>query len=337
MKLYLAPEPSLALIRYLRSTSGDDGLTGSPKRKRALNDAIHSARHISELDETAQRLLSHVEEPIHAYVADKSDGTVTKRLVTHMLSGPIPNGAFLDIGHDICICTPQFAFMQMATTLDLLDAIAVGMELCGYYSRWRLEPNVMGNPYYFEHTETQTCTFNLPQALHQSQLKAFVERQAGHRGAVNSRAALRWVIDGAASPMETAVYLLLCLPKRLGGYGLPKPILNPKLTISNPGGVKERYPDLYWSKGSIDVEYNSDSAHSGEWARYRDSKREVEFAVANVKVLPLTRHQLMDAEEFDSFAQGLRRMLGIRTRPFDHAWRYRRDELRRNLAKRWSP
>ena len=136
--------------------------------------------------------------------------------------------------------------------------------------------------------------------------------------------------------METAVYLLLCLPKRLGGYGLPKPVLNPKLIVRNPDGTKERYPDLFWTGANIDVEYNSDEAHSGEWSRYRDSKREIELTVANVKVLPLTRPQLLNVDEFDAFAQGLRRLLGVRARAADSGWNHRRAELRRKLLSDWS-
>jgi len=130
--------------------------------------------------------------------------------------------------------------------------------------------------------------------------------------------------------------MLLCLPKRLGGYGLPRPILNPKLIISNPDGAKERYPDLFWLGPNIDVEYNSDTDHSGEWARYRDSKREVELTVANVRVLPLTRAQLMDVGGFDAFAQGLRRMLGVRSRKPDLEWEMRRAELRQALLSDYS-
>lgn len=90
-------------------------------------------------------------------------------------------------------------------------------------------------------------------------------------------------------------------------------------------------PDLFWLGPNIDVEYNSDAEHSGEWARYRDSRREVELAVADVRVLPLTRPQLMDADSFDAFAQGLRRMLGIRSRTPDAGWAHRRAELRHTL------
>lgn len=335
MRLYLAPQSSLELIRYLRSTNGEGGLEGSPMRKRALVDAINTVGALDELDVIAQLWLEHAGSPVHALVAERAKGTSTKRLVTHVLGRPAPNGAMLNIGHDVCICAPHFTFMQMAAQVDLIDAVQIGMELCGYYSKWRLEPNVMGSSYYYEHLETRECTFNLPPVTRSQRIKAFVAHQKGARGAVGARDALKWIADCSASPMETAVYLLLCLPKRLGGYGLPKPVLNPKLTISNPDGVKERYPDLFWRGANIDVEYNSDEAHSGEWARYRDAKREVELTVADVKVLPLTRNQLMNAAEFDAFAQGLRKMLRIRARKPDLEWTFRNAELRRRLLAGW--
>ena len=336
MKLYLAPQSSLELIRYLRSINGDDGLQGTPMRKRALDDAVNTVRAMRELDETAQRWLEHAGNPVHAFVADRTRGTSTKCLVTHVYNGLVPHGAFIDLGHGICVCSPHFLFMQMTTQLDLIGSVQLAMELSGSYSRWRLAPGVLGDPYYREQPETQACTFDLPRVMNLKRVSAFVDRQQGKRGATGARAALRWALDGSASPMETATYLLLCLPKRLGGYGLPKPILNPKLIISNPDGAKERYPDLFWLSTNIDVEYNSDSSHSGEWSRYRDSKREVELTVAHLKVLPLTRNQLMDTAEFDAFAQGLRRMLHIRARAADPEWAYRRDALRRRLLAQWS-
>ncbi len=334
MKLYLAPTSSLELIRYLRSTNGDEGLLGIPMRKRAIRDAINTVHAIDELDETAQRWLKHVQAPIHAFVPSRAKGTSTKHLVTHVHGGLVPHGAMLDLGHGVCICAPHLVFMRMAANADLVDAVVIGMELCGMYSLWRLAPAFLDS-YYREAPETRDYTFDLPKATTLSRIEGFVERQQGQRGAVGARAALRWVLDNSASPMETATYLLLCLPKRLGGYGLPKPVLNPKINVSNPDGTKVRYPDLFWLGANIDVEYNSDKAHGGDWARYRDSKREVELTVGSVRVLPLTRHQLMSVDGFDAFAQGLRKMLGVRSRRNDAAWAYRRDELRQKLLMNW--
>ena len=325
-KLYLAPDSSLELMRYLRSTNGEEGLIGKPVRRQSLSNVINTVRAVNELDETAQRWLGHISGPIHAFVPDRSKGTSTKRLVTHVFGQRVPFGAFVDAGHGVCMCTPAFVFMGMSANVDLVDAVSIGMELCGTYSRWGMEPEFRGGFYSRQHDETECCTYGLPPAMNAKRAKMFVERLSAFRGSTGAMSALKWVLDGSASRMETATYLVLCLPKRLGGYGLPKPTLNPKLLISNPDGVKERYPDLFWLGANIDVEYNSDSKHGGEWSRYRDSKREVELTVAHVKVLPLTRQQLMNADEFDAFAQGLRRMLGVRARRVDAGWHYRHSE-----------
>ena len=330
MKLYLAPESSLELIRYLRSVNGADGLGGKVARNRTVNDAVNTVKGIDELDATAQFWLQHVSEPIQAFVGNRAQGTSTKRLVTHVFNQQIPYGSFLNLGHGVCICSPQFAYLQLGTKLDFLELLCMGMELCGSYSKWSSDDGE-ASARYGERERSRGCTYDLPHAMNAVRMEAYLERMYGQRGAVGARRPLRWLLDGSASPMETATYLLLCLPRRLGGYGLPQPYLNPLLKVSGPDGVVERYPDLFWLGANIDVEYNSDEDHSGEWARYRDSKREVELTVADVRVLPLTRPQLMDAQEFDAFANGLRRMLGIRTRPLDANWAARRDELRRFL------
>ena len=337
MRLYLAGESALELIRYLRSTNDDGRLGGEPVRRKTLGDAICRAADVKSLDETATRWLEHVSAPIHAFVGDRAQCTRTKALVTHVLDGGMRGGLFLDLGHDICISTPQFVFMQIAEKISLVETLRIGMELCGHYSRWRMEPRVLGDGYYKEYEENRACTFLLPAAMRVQGVVAFLEGMKGRRGAVKARAAAKWLLDESASPMETATYLLLCLPRRVGGYGLPKPMLNPKLVVKGPTGESERYPDLYWKSHNIDVEYNSDSAHSGEWARYRDSKREVELVVANVKVLPLTRNQLFDEDDFNAFAQGLRKLLAVRRRELDAGWEACRNELREALLPSWRP
>lgn len=331
MRLYLGPESSLELIRYLRSVNGSDGLEGAMVRKRILNDAINTVRGIRELDAAAQGWLSHVNPPIRAFVADKSRGTSTKQLVTRVFGQDVPYGAFLNLGHGVCICTPAFTFMGLAPSMSAPKLLQVGMEFCGSYSRWRLAPPAMPGISQTASDEDRHCTYGVPPVLNAKRLEAFIEHKAGLRGVVSARGAVRWLANYSASPMETAVYLLLCLPRRLGGYGLPRPALNPKLTISNPDGPKVRYPDLFWLGPNIDVEYNSDSSHSGTWARYHDSRREVELTVGDVRVLPLTRAQLMDVDGFDDFAHGLRRMLGVRSRTPDANWSTRRDKLRETL------
>ena len=327
MNIYLTAQSSLDVVRYLRSV-GTGRIEGTASRSKSLSNAVAGARQLHELDADAERLLSHVEGPIQAYVPDAHHITRTKGLVTRLWSGRVPAGTFINVGHGVCISSPASIFVQLANSLTLAELLAVGMELCGNYSLWSLPPSSVGK---VSRRSGRDVTFKLLPAATPARIASYVDRAEGVRGHAAAKRALAWLTGNAASPMETAVYLLLCLSRKEGGYGLPKPTLNPKLTVATPDGKETRYPDLYWEARSIDVEYQSDYAHSGDWSRYRDSRRAVSLIAANVTVVPLTRPQVMDAQEFERFAQGVRKLVGARNRTLAPDWSLHRDELRRAL------
>ena len=327
MPLYLCGQAALDVMRYLRSTN--EGLIpGKAGRPRKLGWALHTNRQLNELGPDAERLLSHVQGKIQALVPTTDQVTRTARLETHVWSHDIPRGAFINLGNGIFLSSPAFLFLQLATELDRVDLIRIGLELCGHYSRWRLPEPDLTTP---TQDEFQDTTYELSAAITASKLKAFIDRMKNERGAVNARQALPYVLDKSASPMESAVYLLLCLPRYLGGRGLPKPMFNVKVRVTTSTTNTHRYPDLYWPIQQVDVEYQSDKEHSGEWSRYRDSRREVELEAEKVTVLPLTRLQVMDAAEFNAFAITVRRTLGKRSRTLSDDWGFRYADLRRRL------
>ena len=326
MALYLCGRAALDVMRYLRATN-DGEIPGTPARPRRLGNALHTNRQLNELGEEAQRLHAHINGKVEALVPKPEQVTRTSRLETHLWSHAIPRGSFIDLGNGIYLSSPAFLFMQMATELGEVELILLGLELCGSYSFWRL-PSPFGAT---RDDDLSDVTYELRPALTAANLKAFVARMSGTRGAVGARKALPYVIDNSASPMESAVYLLLCLPRHLGGRGLPAPLFNVKVNVTTSTTSTCRYPDLYWPVRAVDVEYQSDQDHSGNWARYQDARRQVELEAENVAVLPLTRHQVMDASEFNAFATTVRRMLGVRSRPLPSDWEWRYDNLRRTV------
>ncbi len=84
-------------------------------------------------------------------------------------------------------------------------------ELCGTYGI----PTVALVPT----TASSALSPRLPSAR-------FIEAAGDMPGTVKARKALRFIASGSASPMETCMVMLLCLPLRLGGYNLPKPQMN---------------------------------------------------------------------------------------------------------------
>lgn len=138
-----------------------------------------------------------------------------------------------------------------------------------------------------------------------------IAKARGFRGSKKATRALRYVLDGSASPMETLLVALLCLPSELGGYGLPLPRLNLVLDAGkvDSQGFRHRACDLSWLEYGLAVEYDSATFHSGTKPIERGSKRLVTLGLMNLHVESLTKGQVFDAHEFDRAARLLARRM----------------------------
>lgn len=320
MQLYLSHQSAVEMIRHLR-TNDPETLAGAHVSSATTPRAsINDLEGLASLGPTAQRWLSHLRSPIHVLVPDRRQVQHSKRIHAHVCSSPLPRGSFLNLGHDVFLSRPELTFLQMAARerLSLPKLLMYGMELCGFYGP----------------AEDGATNYDCTPVTSASSIRSFATRATRVEGAASARRASRWLAEGSASPMESIVCLLLSLPCAVGGYGLGTPTLNPPITIRSASGYKKRYPDLYWENKqggrAVDVEYQSDFAHIGVLPLYRDSKRQTELTVGNVTVLPLTKLQVTNADEFDEFARGLARLLGKRLR-LNSGWSSRRYDLRAEL------
>lgn len=284
--------------------------------------------------ESRASILTRLTYPLHVLIPSAAKKNRTGTLVTHVWADEIPARSFIEIEPNVYLSTPAFTFLQMAGALMHTELIQLAMQFCGFYSPsprfGRLDPALADKPLTeLHHMMTSTgVVFEIDPVSSVQALHKFVERERGRRGAAQALAALEIARDHAASHMETALYLLLCLPVRLGGYGLPKPELNPKVVVVEASGSKTCYPDLYWRGASVDVEYNSDSEHCGPSAHYKDSKRMVAIVCNRITYLSITTKQLFRAGDLDNAARGVSRMLNHRIRYTDEKWRQKRTLLR---------
>ncbi|RVU97370.1 hypothetical protein EII22_07010 [Coriobacteriales bacterium OH1046] len=326
MRLYLCGKSALSVLRYLRSIR-DDRLEETSVRVRTLVQPMHTPRHVEELSGSAEWMLGHAGETIHALVPKKGMVIARGGLATHLWSTKVPGGAFIRLTDDLFLSSPAFVFLQMARELEPIELAKLGMELCGFYAL--PEKHTPYVPASVDETEYEIQAVASARKI-VSLCEAASSAVPGMRKA---RMVAGWLADGAASPMESATYLLLCLPKRMGGYGLPKPVFNPKVTVDTPNGAEDRFPDLFWKMkdNAIDIEYQSDLAHSGNWKRYKDSKRQVQLTVNRITVLPLTKAQLKNTDDFHELAIGLHKLLKIRVRCLEVAWEAKRTELRKAM------
>lgn len=245
----------------------------------------------------------------------------SKLVACHVWHGPPHARSFYRLREGIYASTPEACFLQLAAVLPLPELVVVGLELCGTYAL------VPGSVRGFRDRQKPLTSV--------ASLERYVARAEGLRGAKRARQALRFLADGSASPMESIVAALLCLPSSFGGYGLAFPRLNYEVAmpdeVRTATGRRRCVCDLYWPTWRLAVEYESDLHHTGGERITSDSKRRAALELAKVSVVTITRGQVYDARAFDEVTRALAKLMGKRLRISQTGWLMRRYDLRSQM------
>ena len=242
-----------------------------------------------------------------------------KRLGCRSASWQPPQGAcsFCCIGDREYVSSPQATFLQLASVVSMVELIEVGYELCASF--------FIRNGEIVERTPVTNV----------ERMREYIGKCTGVRGCAKASEALRYVANGAASPMEVKVSMLLTLPHKWGGYGLPIPVLNRPVHIPEElrdAAEKSYYlVDMFWPQALLGVEYDSDSNHSGADSLNADSKKRSYLDVLGVRVLSLTNSQVVDLDCMDHFVSAIERNLAIKKRCTMKDFRERQHTLRAKL------
>ena len=154
------------------------------------------------------------ESLIHTTVAHARLRRAGGGFETSVRKGPFHPRSFMRIEDGLYVSTPEMAFCEMASVLSLERLIALGFELCGTYRR----ASTFGLARY------DATPLTSPGAL-----ASFIEKSPQFKGVKKARRALPYILTGSASPRESELAMLLCLPYSLGGYGLPHPTMNAEM------------------------------------------------------------------------------------------------------------
>jgi len=173
--------------------------------------------------------------------------------------------------------------------------------------------------------------YNHPPLTSVKALKFFLSRMEGVNGRKKAERALRYISDWSASPMETIVFMLLTLPYKHGGYGLPKPEFNKRIDIRK---IAKQRPDktfykcdLFWPKENLAIEYDSDLHHTGPERIEGDSIKRLDLKALGIEVVTVTRGQVQNTEEFESVAKSIAKSLGKRLWFKEPGFKKARNEL----------
>ena len=111
--------------------------------------------------------------------------------------------------------------------------------------------------------------------------------------------------------------MCLSLPCNLGGFGLPRPVLNHRLNLTRSEQVVAGRSfvkcDLYWENGNLGVEYDSDREHTGSDRISSDAARRGALAFANTTVITITRRQYNNLSQMTAIAKELAKLLGVQS------------------------
>lgn len=213
----------------------------------------------------------------------------------HASGAMLPEGSLLDAGDGVLICSAPLVFVLLCKRLPLMRCIKLGHYICGAYSP---EPSAKSG-----------VVKRRPLAT-KDELKDYVEKACKIRGSRNAKAALPWVLDGAASPQETNLALPFYLPLQLGGFGFAKPELNGKERLTKEAqaieGSINAFVDVYWREQKVGFEYSSYSEHGDPRKIGEDERRKLALKLSGVEVELVTANQLADFRQLEILAQMLK-------------------------------
>lgn len=150
---------------------------------------------------------SHI--PLHCVVPKPRNRRNIKNGHCHVFGGEM-NAICLHRSTDessLCVVSPEVLFLEMAAQLSGIELVKLGYELCGVYSLPMSQPNYAGTPRGYSRRKALTSV---------ARLTAHVASQSNNRSVKKARWALRYVLDGSASPRETELSMLMVFTQEIG-------------------------------------------------------------------------------------------------------------------------
>lgn len=237
-----------------------------------------------------------ISRPLHVLVSHDSLRRNSREHECHVWKSALPKGMVLDTLNGFCVCSPELCFLQMASRLSLVELIQLGFELCGIHDL--SSADIMRCAPLTTVSKLSVCVETLPNV--QCRKKAVK--------------ALRYIAENSASPMETKLVMLLCLPYRFGGYGIEMPLLNHKINVTKAG---KRFTsndffevDMFWPAHRLIGEYDSDRYHTGARKETKDTARRNALEAMGYTVVSVTFDLVKSKEAANKVANTFARLTG---------------------------
>jgi len=238
----------------------------------------------------------------------------SKQLYSKTRSHNHPEKAFIQLDSSVYVSCPELCFLQLASEFSLPKLIEVGNNLCAIYVR--------NDSSYFQMKREPVASVN--------SIMNFLELSAHAKGIKKSRLAIKFVLEGSYSPMESKLAVLVVLPLSFGGYGLSKPELNKYVKLSPEAAVLLKREscccDMVWEREKVILEYDSNLSHLTKEQHSYDKRKYTALTLSGYKVISVTADQIRNFQSLEDLFQNLRKALHMKARTAE--WNKYRD-------KRW--
>ena len=261
--------------------------------------------------------------PLHVLTSGRFSRN-DRGVLFHEHTGVFPKDAFVRLTPSIFVASPQLTFLQVARGAAFGQAFLLGSVMCGSYALCEAR---------------ESGTVERPRLVEARQLLNFARANGALPGSRGAQQVAKYLIDGSASPRETAALATLALPMRHGGKGLSGALLNYRIDIPKryawPGKRNYFKADLCWPQEKVIVEYDSDAEHLRKQSIYRDAEKRNTLIDMGYTPICLTSMQLDSPSDLAAAAEVIRRALGRRRQPRPDGYDRRVIELRKGLGLPW--
>ena len=273
-------------------------------------------------------------ELLDLLVSNEDNRRPDKRLLQHILSAPLPEGAIMHVEADIYATSPAMTAMLCSKNESVAKTLMLLMELLGTYS---LPPGAtypiahddiwpkgdgcaatgdldcLGNQSVVEQqneTRYEQAHYKCEPATTIEELET-VAQLAKSSSYTSFRTAVKLARPGSASPAESLMFAVLGAP--MGGLLLNYRIDFDTLAVNMSSGIPYAICDLYCPAAGVDNEYNG-IGHELQNARIHDGNRNNGLKAMGIHVLVINRDQMKDLVALEAFAQTMHRLAGVRFR-----------------------
>lgn len=259
---------------------------------------------------------------LHVLVSSRGKRRYRKGIVPHVHEGELPARSLLALGGGCHVVDIRLCALQAARDLGFYELVEYYYELCGSYEL----------PF-----DADEAYRERPPLTSTRELRHFFEQMEGTVGIGLAWRALRYVRDGARSPMETALIMMLVMPKSEGGLGIRGIEMDYRIDVQRrvQGMTKRRYflADMYISRARLDIEYNG-IIHEEAARDAMDGERENTLRAMGYDVVTVRRHAFFYRESFLRVMEAIRQRAGVRPSSIPVGFEMKQELLRQFVLRR---